>query len=100
MPTAAPRCGAACVDSVDTRLAGRSVGRHTERGLAHARLAPGRGAPRRRAIILVVPNPRNAMQFDISALSAADLDALIEVATKRRATLNPPIQATNPQGEI
>jgi hypothetical protein len=42
----------------------------------------------------------NAMQIELSSLSAADLDALIEAATKRRATLNPPIPATNPQGEI
>jgi len=40
------------------------------------------------------------MQIDISALSTADLDALIEAATKRRATLSPPVPATNPQGEI
>jgi hypothetical protein len=40
------------------------------------------------------------MQIDLSALSAADLDALIEAATKRRATLNPQVPATNPQGEI
>jgi hypothetical protein len=40
------------------------------------------------------------MQIDLSSLTAADLDQLIEAATKRRATLAPPIPATNPQGEI
>src|SRR5436190_14261637 len=40
------------------------------------------------------------MSIDVSTLDAAQLDALIEAAVKRRATLNPPVAATNPQGEI
>ena len=40
------------------------------------------------------------MQIELSSLTAAELDQLIEAATKRRATLAPPIPATNPQGEI
>ena len=41
-----------------------------------------------------------AMQIELSSLTAAELDQLIEAATKRRATLAPSIPATNPQGEI
>jgi hypothetical protein len=40
------------------------------------------------------------MQIELSSLSVTELDQLIEAATKRRATLNPPVPATNPQGEI
>lgn len=40
------------------------------------------------------------MKPDISALTAAELDALIAEAAKRRATLAPPVGTTNPQGEI
>ena len=40
------------------------------------------------------------MQIELSSLTAAELDQLIEAATKRRATLAPPVPATNPQGEI
>ena len=40
------------------------------------------------------------MTIDVSSLQAAELDQLIEAATKRRAALAPPIPATNPQGEI
>jgi len=40
------------------------------------------------------------MTIDVSSLQAAELDQLIEAATKRRAALSPPIPATNPQGEI
>ena len=40
------------------------------------------------------------MKPDISTLTAAELDALIAEAAKRRATLVPAVAATNPQGEI
>ena len=40
------------------------------------------------------------MDIELSTLSAAELDQLIEAATQRRATLSPPVAATNPQGEI
>jgi len=40
------------------------------------------------------------MTFDVSTLDAAQLDQLIDAATKRRAALSPPVAATNPQGEI
>ncbi|MEO8135017.1 MAG: hypothetical protein ABI831_13670 [Betaproteobacteria bacterium] len=40
------------------------------------------------------------MKPDISALTAAELDALISEAAKRRATLTPAVPVANPQGEI
>jgi hypothetical protein len=40
------------------------------------------------------------MAIDVSSLNASELDQLIDSATKRRATLAPPVPATNPQGEI
>ncbi|MEO7760928.1 MAG: hypothetical protein ABIS68_03335 [Casimicrobiaceae bacterium] len=40
------------------------------------------------------------MQIELSSLTATDLDQLIAAATTMRATLSPPVPATNPQGEI
>ena len=40
------------------------------------------------------------MKPDISTLNAADLDALIAEAARRRATLAPAVPVANPQGEI
>lgn len=40
------------------------------------------------------------MTIDLNLLTAAELDQLIADASIRRATMNPPVTAANPQGQV